>query len=255
MAILKRRKGIVRWSFASAAAGLAALALIALSRNIESKSSGSGAAGASSAESLEAKIRELSLPPSAPPRSSKPIVIAEEEANAYLKARGPEFLPPGVEEPEIRIHADHISAAAAVDFDKLRQTGKQSDDIGAQLLATLFKGKQKVTASGKLETADGHGQVTVQNFSIGDTSIPDWMTKLMLENYLQKTYHVDLSKPFVLPDHVARIELAPGRATFIRSANKKTGAANRPNPRGREKVCHQLRGLRWLYGDGKGKVI
>lgn len=228
----KRRKGIVRWPLTSVAAGLAALALIALPRIIESKSSGPGAAGASSAESLEARIRELSAPPSAPPRSFQPIVITEEEANAYLKARGTEFLPPGIEEPEIHIHADHLSAAAAVDFDKLRQRGKQSDDIGAQVLGTLFKGKQKVTASGKLETAEGHGQVTVQDLSIGETSIPDWMSKLMLENYLQKTYHVDLSKPFVLPDHVSRIELAPGRATFIRSANKKTGAADRRNPRG-----------------------
>lgn len=173
------------------------------------------------ADSLAAKIEELSVPASEQPASFKPIVITEVEANSFLKEHGADFLPPAVEDPEIRIHPDRVSGAAEVDFDKLQQVGKQTNDVGAQVLAALFKGKQKVSASGKIETADGHGQVTVENLTIGTTEIPDWMTKLMIENYVQQNYNVDLSKPFALPDHVTRIELGTGRATFIRSPHKK----------------------------------
>jgi hypothetical protein len=179
------------------------------------------AATRASAQTLESKIRELSAPSTVKPKSFKPIVITENEANDYLRTEGPSFLPPAVSDPEIRIRADSVSAAAEVDFDKLQQLGKQTNDVGSQVLGTLFKGRQKVSASGKLLTGDGRGQLTIQNLSIGDTSIPDWLTQALLQNYLEKTYKIDLNKPFVLPDHVTRIDLAQGQATFVRSPAKR----------------------------------
>jgi hypothetical protein len=181
------------------------------------------------AETLEWKIRELSVPGTGQPSSYKPIVITDDEANTYLRTQGPTFLPPAVGNPEIQIHPDHVSAIAEVDFDKLQQFGKQTNDIGAQVLGTLFKGRQKVSATGKLETGDGQGKLTIQDLSIGSTSIPDWLTQALLENYLEKTFKLDLSKPFPLPDHVTRIDLADGRATFVRSRNKKPPASHSPN--------------------------
>jgi hypothetical protein len=174
----------------------------------------------SASETLQSKIQELSIPASEKPKSFRPIVITQEEANAYLRTQGSSFLPPAVENPEIQIHSDHLSAVAEVDFDKLQQFGKQNNDVGAQVLGTLFKGRQKVSASGKLQTGDGKGQLTVQDLSIGSTSIPDWLTQALLQNYLEKAYKLDLTKPFALPDHVTRIDLANGQATFVRSPSK-----------------------------------
>ena len=214
-----------------AAAGLAVLGFLSIPRCAESLSArGESAARRSNPaplppDSLQAKIEELSVPPSEKPRSFKPIVITESEANDYLKAHGQEFLPPAVQYPEIHILADRVSGAAEIDFDKLGELGKETKDIGSQVLATLFKGKQKVTASGKVETADGHGQVIVQDLRIGTTNVPDWLTNVMLENYLQNTYKVDLDKPFPLPDHVTRIDLADGKATFVRSPSTKPAVA------------------------------
>jgi hypothetical protein len=209
---------------------LGALLLFSFVGVLESRVAPFGAAGGepavpSTAESLESKILELSIPPEEQPKSFKPIVITDGEANAYLKTHGDEFLPPAVENPELRIYADHVSGAAVVDFDKLQALGKESNDIGMQVVGTLFKGKQKVSASGKLSSGDGHAQVTVQSLSIGTTDIPDWLTQAMLQSYLEKTYQLDLSKPFPLPDHVTRIDLAIGQATFIRSPAKKPAIA------------------------------
>ena len=214
-----------------AAAGLAVLGFLSIPRCAESLSPrGESAARRSNPaplppDSFQAKIEELSVPSSEKPRSFKPIVITESEANEYLKAHGQEFLPPAIQDPEIHILADHVSGGAEIDFDKLGQLGKDTKDIGSQVLARLFTGKQRVSASGKLETADGHGQVVVQDLRIGTTTVPDWLTKALLENYLQNNYKVDLDKPFPLPDHVTRIDLADGKATFVRSPSKKPAVA------------------------------
>jgi hypothetical protein len=217
------------WGLTYAGVALVALALGLTPGVVESRSAASGAtlegaAGAGATRTfqgtLEAKIRELSAPATVKPKSFQPIVITEDEANAYLRAQGPSFLPPAVSDPEIQIRADHVAAVAMVDFDKLQKVGAQTNDIGEQVLGTLFKGRQKVSASGKLQTSDGKGQLTIENLSIGTTSIPDWLTAALLQNYVERTYKLDLSKPFTLPDHVTRIDLAQGRATFVRSPAK-----------------------------------
>jgi hypothetical protein len=176
---------------------------------------------AASPDSLEGKIEELSRLPSEQPQSFKPIVITESEANEYLKSRGQEFLPHAVRNPAIYIQSDQVSGGADIDFDQLEATGKATNDIGSQVLGTLFKGKQRVSATGKLDALDGKGHLTIENLRIGTTTVPDWLTKAMLAKYLEDTYRIDLDKPFPLPDHVTRIDLADGKATFIRSPNKK----------------------------------
>lgn len=200
--------------------------LFSLVQMMESRSSSLDVLAApATGESLESKIAELSVPPKQFPKSLKPIVISDSEANDYLRNHGPEFLPPGVENPQLRIYADRVTGEAIIDFDQLQAIGKQTNDIGMQVVGTLFKGKQKVSATGKLTSGDGQAQVTIQDLSVGDTSIPDWLTRAMVENYLEKSYNLDISKPFSLPDHVTRIDLSTGKATFVRSPNKKPAVA------------------------------
>lgn len=171
------------------------------------------------ARALEEKFREFTDPNAQSPPSFQPIVITEVEANSYLKYRGSEFLPAGVHDPEIHIHADNVSGAAEVDFDKLNQTTRK-DDVATGVLTWLFRGKQKVSATGKLQTENGQGKVTFENVVLGQTTIPAWLVSWLLETYVQQRYHVDLTKPFALPHHVTDIELADGRATFHRSTDK-----------------------------------
>lgn len=168
---------------------------------------------------LEAKIRLLSGSAPGKVTSFQPIVVSEAETNSYLKYHRQEFLPEGVSDPEIQITPDGVSGVADVDFNKLNQ-GTKSDDWGAKTLASVFRGKQRVSATGKLETGGGQGKVTIQNVMVGNMTIPDALVNLLIETYVQKHYKVDLSKPFALPDHVTRIQLGSGNATFYRSALK-----------------------------------
>lgn len=179
-----------------------------------------------SGDTLPDKILELSQPASQPLKSSLPIVITEEEANSYLKQFGPQFLPPAVSDTAIHIHPDQLNGEAEVDFSKLNPPGSKSSDVGTQVLATMFKGKQRVMAAGKLKSSGGQGQLSIENVTIGSFAVPDWLTHLMVDNYLQQNYKLDLSKPFRLPDHVTQIELGAGKATFVRSANQKPPAAH-----------------------------
>jgi hypothetical protein len=176
------------------------------------------------ARALEAKLRLLSNSDSQA-AGFQPIVITDLEANSYLKYHAKEFMPRGVYDPEVHIHLGHVAGAAEVDFNELNQAGAKRDDWGANVLAMILKGKQRVSAKGKLETANGQGKVTIENVQLGAAELPDWLVSALLENYVQKRYNVDLTRPLILPDHVTRIELDDGRATFDRSPNK-----NRDNP-------------------------
>ena len=167
--------------------------------------------------SFESKIRILSgvEKESAPP--VRDIVISDSEANTYLKDHGREFLPPGVHDPSLRITPERVFAAAMVNFEELSRANPNTRDWGPKVLAAMFKGAQRVTAAGKLQAQNGQGRVKIETFNIGSTAVPDWLVDFILENYLQPRYGLDLSKPFVLPDHVTRIELGLGHATFFRN--------------------------------------
>jgi hypothetical protein len=185
-------------------------------------------AGASSTElspdaarALDAKLRSLTNPATAQGQSFQPIVISEWEANSYLKYRGQEFLPKGVNDPEIHIAGpDSVTGEALVDFGVLNQGSGDKNDWSAQMLGLILSGKQRVSATGKLVTGNGQGKVTISSVTIGNTTVPQLLVDFLLQNYLQARYKIDLSKPFELPDHVTHIDLSSGRATFFRSLDK-----------------------------------
>jgi hypothetical protein len=174
------------------------------------------------AQSLEDKLRVLQTPVPPAIHSLRPVTITEAEANSYLKYRSGSFLPPAVHDPELHIASDSVSGTADVDFNQLNKgtPAAQSSDWTTRALAGIFTGKQHVAATGKLATGDGQGRVTIESVSIGGINVPPVLVDWLLQNYVAKRYKIDLSKPFTLPDHVTRIELAAGRALFVRSPDK-----------------------------------
>lgn len=172
------------------------------------------------ARALEAKLQVLSDSQAKLPKDLKPVVITEVEANSYLKSRGQGFLPPGVSNPEVHINPGQVSATASVDLSQLNQTVAKADDWQGKTLSWLFKEKQRVSATGKLETGNGQGTLKITSIMVGNVQLPDWMVDWALQNYVNSRSSVDLTKPFTLPDHVTHIVLAPGQATFYRSPDK-----------------------------------
>jgi hypothetical protein len=174
----------------------------------------------SAARRLETKLQILSGTPSSGSSSARPVVITENEANSYLHYHAGDFFPPGVDNPAIRILPGGVYGAADVDFEEFARTNPNPKDWGPKVLAAMFKGKQRVVAIGRLMTQDGEGTLKIETVSIGKSKVPDWLVDFIVENYLQPRYHFDLSKPFPLPDHVMRIQLNHGKATFVRSPQK-----------------------------------
>ncbi len=173
------------------------------------------------ARSLASKIALLSSASTSTSSSAQAVQVSDAEANSYLKFRGYEFLPPAVLNPQIHITPEGISGAADVDFDKLGKIGEETDDWGARIMAAIFKGKQHVRATGKLETSQGKGKLTIESLIIGDTSIPAGFVNFMVQSYMERKYGIDLSKPFDLPEHVSYIEMGSGNAVFHRAAQAK----------------------------------
>lgn len=176
------------------------------------------------AESLAGKIAILSKPGTPASNAAAAVQVSETEANSYLRFRGHEFLPPGVLNPEIRIAPQAISGSADVDFDQLGRLGAQTDDWGSRVLALIFKGKQHVLASGKLETSNGKGKLLIESLTIGTTSIPAAFVNFLAQSYMEHKYGIDLSKPFNLPQQVSYIELRRGNAIFHRAVPRKSAA-------------------------------
>lgn len=169
------------------------------------------------ARSAWEKIQTLSISSSAPPVSHEPIVITDLEANSYLKYHGREFLPPGVNDPEVHIFPGRVAGNAEVNFDELNKNNPKAGDWFSSLLQMMFKGKQKVSAKGRFDISNGQAKVTFEDVEMGTTSVPDWLVSALLDTYVERRYKIDLSKPLALPDHVTRVELGEGRATFYRS--------------------------------------
>lgn len=174
------------------------------------------------AQSLASKIALLSSASAASSGSLAPIQISEGEANSYLKFRGHEFLPPAVLNPEIHITPERVSGTADVDFDKLGEIGAQTDDWGARIMAMIFKGRQRVVATGKLETADGKGKLAIESLTVGTTSVPAGFVNFLVQSYMERKYGLDLSKPFDLPQQVSYIEMGSGHAVFHRAVAAKS---------------------------------
>lgn len=178
---------------------------------------GGGEISEAAAQNLANKMAALSSPTLHSPASWGPVGVTEAEANSYLKYRGYQFLPPAVHNPEIQIAADHLSSAAEVDFNELGQIGAETDDWGMRVLSWVFRGKQRVVATGKLQTGDGRATLAIEGLTVGTTTIPAGFVNFLVQSYLEKRYGIDLSKPFALPPHVTHIELGAGRAVFHRS--------------------------------------
>ena len=171
-------------------------------------------------QALISKLQILNGQGAKAANSRRSIVITETEANSYLKYHGKEFLPPGVSDPTIRITPDRVIGAANVNFGEFSSAESNPKDWGPKILAAMFKDTQRFVVASKVQSQDGQAKVQIESVAVGATRIPDWLIEFVLENYLQPRYKFDLSKPLPLPDHVTRIQLGSGRATFIRSPVK-----------------------------------
>ncbi len=196
-------------------AALAAL-LVVLSTARPGRSAEFDAATLAASKSLEAKMAILGNN-DAPPSASYPaVVITQYEANSYFKVHSGEFLPPGVHTPSLSVQPEHAVASGDVDFEALSRSYPNPNDWGPKVLAAMFKGTQHVTIAAKVQSQTAGVLLQIESVTVGSMTVPSWLVDYLIHNVLQPRYKFDLSKPLPYPDHVTRVVLGSGQATFLR---------------------------------------
>jgi len=170
---------------------------------------------------FQTQLLELSATGPIKSGSLRPIVFTDNEVNSFLKYDRPQFLPPSVKDFRVHFKPEGIYGSANVNFDQLHPSQQLGNQLGASLLASIFKGTQRVSALGQLASSNGTATLTVKDVQIGTTKLSDWLVTWLIQTYMESQYKIDLSKPFLLPNHVLRINFAPGQAIFIRGVRQK----------------------------------
>lgn len=171
--------------------------------------------------SMEAKMQLLGSKDTQPAASYRAVVITTHEANSYLVVHSGEFLPAGVGTPSVTVEPEHAVAAGDVDFEKLSRLYPNPNDMGPKILAAMFHGTQHVTITANIQSESAGVRLQIESVVVGSTTVPKWLVDYIIQNVLQPKYNFDLSKPFPYPDHVTRIVLGSGQATFLRNPIKK----------------------------------
>ncbi len=123
--------------------------------------------------------------------------FTEREVNAYFKVNGHDFLPSGIADPELKIDAGgRVSAKANV--------------------TVLLGAALPVTASGKLQTSNGMGVLSLDSATLGGVPVSASHVQQLIDAFSKPgSGGFRLDKPFQLPDNIRSVETQPGAATVV----------------------------------------
>jgi hypothetical protein len=120
------------------------------------------------AERMEQKLAAIVARGETDVKKPSPLRTAftDREVNAYFRVNGPEFLPTGVDSPELTIDdGGKVSARATVDLQKVIKPSFFNP-------LSWFAGKTEVAAVGVVRTGDGMGQLTLERATLAGVAIP-----------------------------------------------------------------------------------
>ena len=138
--------------------------------------------------------------------------FTDREANAYFRVDGPDFLPPGVLNPEVTIdQGGKVSARATVDLDKAIKPSVFNP-------LSWFGGKTEVTATGTVQAAKGKGTLQIERATLSGVSIPKTVLQQVVSYYTKSPdmpngFNID--EPFDLPSNIQSVETMKGQATVV----------------------------------------
>ena len=171
-------------------------------------------------KSAEAKLAILGNKDPQPSATYPAVVITEYEINSYLKVHSGETLPKGVHPPTLKVQPEHATASADVDFNELSRSYPNPNDMGPKILAAMFHGTQRATITAQVQSDSSGVRMQIESVSVGSTTMPKWLIDYVVQNILQPEYKFDLTKPLAYPDHVTKVVLGSGQATFLRGPGK-----------------------------------
>jgi hypothetical protein len=138
--------------------------------------------------------------------------FTDREANALFKVNGPEFLPPGVVNPEVSIdQGGKVSARALVDLNKALKPSVFNP-------LSWIAGQTEVTAAGTVTATNGKGQLQIERATLSGITIPKTVLQQVVSYYTRTPEMPDgfnIDEPFELPSNIRSVETAKGQATVV----------------------------------------
>jgi hypothetical protein len=169
------------------------------------------------AERARDKIDAIATNDEAPRRRrARPVrtSLSEAEINAYLDVYGPDFLPSGITEPEVRLGDNgRVRARAIVDLNDVRRSRPRSwrDPL------SYVTGSVEVVATGTVAAEEGLGRAQLENATVAGVSIPRSVIEELLQFYTQSPERpegFDLDTPFELPASIRGAVVERERVTI-----------------------------------------
>ena len=169
------------------------------------------------ADAMQTKIDRVATTAEGPPRpaSAAPLrtTFTEREINSYLALEGPEFLPPGIAMPRVRLGDDNrVQARAIVDLDGVRRSRERSlfDPLA------YITGSVEVVAVGTVEGSGGEGVIRYESATVGGVEVPKTVAQELLRFYTstpERPRGFAFDEPFALPAGLRAVSVERGAAT------------------------------------------
>ena len=168
------------------------------------------------ADAMQTKIDRVAAAAETPrPSTARPLrtTFTEREINAYLALDGPDFLPPGIAMPQIRLGDDgRVRARAIVDLDGVARSRERSvfDPLA------YLTGSVEVVAAGRVEGSAGEGLIRYESATVGGVTVPKTVAQELLRFYTttpERPRGFAFDEPFALPVGLRAVSVEGGAAT------------------------------------------
>jgi hypothetical protein len=142
-------------------------------------------------------------------------VLTEVEVNALLKVRGPEALPAGISDPEVRLGDDNrLRARAIIDLDAVREAKQR----GWRDPLSYVVGSVEVIATGRIIAEQGIGRAELESATVAGLAVPKSVAQELLRFYTatpERPQGFSLDDSFALPAGIHRVIVRRGNATVV----------------------------------------
>ena len=142
--------------------------------------------------------------------------VTQQEANAYLKVRGPELLPLGVTDAAVAaVGSGRLNGRAIVDLDVIREKKSSGGLLDPK---TYLTGRLPVTASGILHTRNGSARFQLETATVGGIPIPKSFLQEIVSYYTRSSDYpngISLDQVYELPANIKEIQVGQGNAIVV----------------------------------------
>jgi hypothetical protein len=146
------------------------------------------------------------------PASRDPIAVSERQINSYVTLTLGPRLPAALSGLRFRFTPGTLAASGALDLDAVRSKLPQG---GAGSLLAMLSGTVPVALRGRLQGANGQGQVELEEAVVAGISLPSALIAQLVAQATRSATSpagFDLLAPFPLPWTARSLRLEEGRA-------------------------------------------